>query len=87
MIGFPQTKNIMKVQGISDTHNFHSKVVIDNDVDLIIHAGDETNHPNPHINKWEFVRFLNWFHNLDIRHKIFSPRQSFSLHSTKYRPC
>ena len=63
----------MKVQSISDTHNFHSKVVIDNDVDLIIHAGDETNHPNPHINKWEFMRFLNWFHNLDIRHKILVP--------------
>jgi len=63
----------MKIQFISDTHGYHKNVVVDTSCDMIIHSGDETNHPSPHRNNWEFLSFINWFGKLSIKHKVLVP--------------
>ncbi len=56
----------MKIVFISDTHGFHKKVENLNG-DIIIHAGDVSGRGT----KEEVTDFLDWFGNLDFKHKIF----------------
>jgi Icc-related predicted phosphoesterase len=53
---------------ISDTHGKHGE--LNNDIgsgDFILHSGDVSNLGKPN----EILSFLNWFGNLDFKHKIF----------------
>ena len=61
----------MKVLHISDTHGFHQQVRIPDDVDMIIHTGDASNHINPILNIKEIEEFLEWYSAIDIEHKIY----------------
>ena len=63
----------MKILFISDTHNYHDKIIVPKDIDLIVCCGDEANHSSPHINEGESHKFFEWFSALDIEHKIFVP--------------
>lgn len=56
----------MKIIAISDTHGLHRDLELPKG-DLIIHAGDISDHGS----KEEVKDFLNWFSNLDYSHKIF----------------
>jgi Icc-related predicted phosphoesterase len=64
----------MKILHISDTHCFHEQL---NDkwnweeIDLIIHSGDESNNIIPAINYHESINFFNWFSKINVKHKIF----------------
>lgn len=60
----------MKVWVISDTHTQHWSL-IPPEVDMVIHAGDMTNHKNPDINFNELMDFLDWYEKLPIKYKIF----------------
>ena len=60
----------MKLQLISDTHGKHHEMIIDESVDMIVHAGDSTNQYNIIDNEIEFGSFINWFSNLNIKHKV-----------------
>jgi len=51
---------------ISDTHNFHEKIILPSTGDVIIHAGDFTEAGT----KREAQRFLKWFSSLPFKHKI-----------------
>jgi Icc-related predicted phosphoesterase len=55
----------LKICCISDTHQHHRKVIVP-ECDLIIHAGDFTYHGDDD----EVDKFLNWFEELPIKHKI-----------------
>jgi Icc-related predicted phosphoesterase len=56
----------MKIVLISDTHNQHEKINLP-DGDMLIHAGDVSNSGT----LTEILNFLEWFSQLDFRHKIF----------------
>jgi Icc-related predicted phosphoesterase len=64
----------MKILHISDTHGFHNQLSYKwnwEDIDLIIHSGDESNSIIPAINYHESLDFLNWFENVPVKYKIF----------------
>lgn len=63
----------MKFQIISDTHGQHQKVEIDETVDMIIHAGDESNYYAVYQNEVEFMDFIDWYSQLPIEKKILVP--------------
>lgn len=62
----------MKILCISDTHNKHNQIPLeyldnkDGSIDIIIHAGDMTSHGY----KNEVIPFLNWYNDLNFKHKI-----------------
>lgn len=58
----------MKIQTISDTHNNHESFKI-YDSDIIIHAGDFCERGD----RGESLDFLQWFANLNIKHKVLVP--------------
>lgn len=54
---------------ISDTHNQHKNLKIPKDIDVVVHSGDFTDEST-----WEEIEsFLDWFNELDIKHKILVP--------------
>lgn len=56
----------MRIIAISDTHGLHEALNLPKG-DLIIHAGDISDHGT----KEEVIDFLKWFANLDYTHKLF----------------
>lgn len=60
----------MRFFAISDTHGMHHQVIIPENIDCIIYAGDSTNYKNLNVNLIEFEDFLYWFDNLKIENKI-----------------
>jgi Icc-related predicted phosphoesterase len=71
MIGLKNIKrNNMKTWVISDTHDLHQYLSIPKDVECVIHCGDSTNHGHLIPNNEEYLRFIEWVINLDIKHKI-----------------
>lgn len=60
----------MKIQLTSDTHGHHNQLVIEEDVDMIIHAGDSTNYFDPTMNHKEFHDFITWWELLDVKYKL-----------------
>jgi len=62
----------MNILGISDTHGFHKEFNFSDfkNIDMIIDAGDFSNHKSPAFNQAEVVDFLVWYSNLPIKYKI-----------------
>lgn len=62
----------MKILAISDTHGFHEefKDLDFQGIDMIIHAGDFSNHKSPMFNQSEVVQFLEWFNQIPIKYKV-----------------
>lgn len=61
---------MIKIQAISDTHGKHDEMLIDESCDVLIHAGDSTNYRELYKNEMEFRQFLEWFGNINVKHKI-----------------
>jgi hypothetical protein len=63
----------MKILAISDTHAQHSHFPKDyfDGIDMVIHAGDESNYRDPIMNEFECFDFLNWYKNIPVKYKIF----------------
>jgi Icc-related predicted phosphoesterase len=61
----------MKIWHISDTHGFHELLQIPEGVDMVIHSGDCSNPRDPYNNEPEVRKFIDWFSNLPIKHKVF----------------
>jgi len=55
----------LKIACISDTHTYHSHIKMP-ECDMVIHAGDFTYHGRLK----EVLNFLNWYEELNIKHKI-----------------
>lgn len=60
----------MKTLLISDTHGHHRQLGIPFGIDMIVHSGDCTNYHDSIKNEIEFNEFVDWFANLDIKHKV-----------------
>lgn len=60
----------MKILHIGDTHNYHHLLTIPDNIDMIIHSGDFSNHYDVYKNEPEARDFLNWYASLEIKHKI-----------------
>jgi len=60
----------MKIKIISDTHMQHEGLIIENDLDTIIHCGDSTNYRELIPNQQEFDIFIKWYSELPIKNKI-----------------
>jgi len=60
----------MKILHLSDTHCQHDKIIIPNDIDLVIHSGDFSSRKDAIRNEKESSDFIDWFSSLDIRHKV-----------------
>lgn len=56
----------MQITCISDTHNFHDKLILPNGGDIILHAGDLTESGT----KRELKLFFEWFSKLPFKNKI-----------------
>jgi Icc-related predicted phosphoesterase len=63
------TKKSIKILHISDTHTLHGFIKVP-EVDMVIHSGDATNYREYVYNSVEFLNFLEWYKNLDIKYKI-----------------
>lgn len=63
----------MRVWLISDTHTRHEELQIPEDIELVIHCGDESNSHKSKPNLEEATRFFRWYQNLQIPNKIFVP--------------
>lgn len=62
-----------KLLHISDTHSQHLTLIIPEDINIICHTGDESNYWSSYKNEQEFYDFIDWFSQLDIKHKLFIP--------------
>ncbi len=63
----------MRIWFISDTHNQHAGLRVPDDIDWVIHCGDEANAGPASLNEPESRRFFGWFAELDIPTKFFTP--------------
>jgi len=61
----------MRTWLISDTHGQHETLFVPPAIELVIHAGDESNSHSPAMNNNECRDFLTWYGALPIPHKIF----------------
>lgn len=61
----------MKIWHISDTHTFHDLLVIPKGIDMVIHSGDCSNPRDPYNNEPEVRKFIDWYKDLPIEHKIY----------------
>lgn len=55
---------------MSDTHGFHADIRIPLDIDVIVHSGDISNHPDSHKNSNEVLSFLDWYESIPCKWKI-----------------
>lgn len=63
-----------KIFCFSDTHSRHEELIITDEIlssDLIICAGDSSNHWDVNINHGEELRFLEWYGKIPVTKKIF----------------
>lgn len=60
----------MKILHISDTHGSHSLLQIQQDLDMIIFSGDESNYYDSWKNEPECRDFINWFANQNVKYKV-----------------
>ena len=62
----------LKIAAISDTHGQHSHFPKDyfEGIDMIIHAGDESNYRELYKNEPEFWNFIEWYEKIDVKYKI-----------------
>jgi len=65
----------MKAWVISDTHTLHGflDIPLEDDIAMVIHAGDATNWKDPYLNNNEFKDFIEWYHSLHFPYKVFIP--------------
>ena len=63
----------MKIWHISDTHGYHEQLIMPENIDLVIHTGDCSNHRDPFLNEPEVWKFVDWYEKLPIPNKIFIP--------------
>lgn len=63
--------NKLRIWNISDTHEEHHFLTIPDNIDMVIHSGDEANPKDPYRNEPACRDFINWFKNLPIKYKIF----------------
>lgn len=63
----------MKILHISDTHSMHDQIPINrfDGVDMIIHSGDCSNSPFLASSNREIMEFLEWYHKVPVKYKIF----------------
>lgn len=74
-----------RIWHISDTHSYHRLLTIPENIDIVIHSGDESNSRDQYTNEPEFRDFILWFANLPIKHKVFvaGNHSSFIFHNKK----
>jgi len=74
-----------RIWHISDTHSYHRLLTIPENIDIVIHSGDESNYRDQYQNEPEFRDFILWFANLPIKHKVFvaGNHSSFVFHNKK----
>jgi Icc-related predicted phosphoesterase len=60
-------------------------LTIPENIDIVIHSGDESNYKDQYQNEPEFKDFILWFANLPIKHKVFvaGNHSSFVFHNKK----
>lgn len=63
----------MRLLHISDTHSFHRQVPVSrfDNIDVVIHSGDESNYMDPYRNEIECRDFIDWYKDVPVKHKIF----------------
>lgn len=74
-----------RIWHISDTHTYHRLLTIPENIDIVIHSGDESNYKDQYQNEPEFRDFILWFANLPIKHKVFiaGNHSSYVFHNKK----
>ncbi len=60
----------IKIWHISDSHGDHELLTVPKRINVVIHSGDFTNSYDEYKNYPETLKFLIWFGNLKIQHKI-----------------
>jgi Icc-related predicted phosphoesterase len=64
-------ENKLNIWHISDTHTFHDMLTVPENIDMVIFSGDCSNPRESLANSFEVLKFLKWFGELPIKHKIF----------------
>ena len=61
----------MRILHISDTHGHHNELPPIKGVDMVIHSGDCSNYYDTARNSEEVWRFLEWYQQVPVEHKVF----------------
>lgn len=61
----------MKIYHISDTHTYHNQLSPPKNIDVMVFSGDCSNPQNLLYNAIEVKNFLEWFAQVEAKHKIF----------------
>ena len=81
----------MKVWFISDPHSKHQELIVPDNIDMVIHAGDAGTYKSPYNCKRDLENGLQWFNDLDIDTKIYVPGNHDTaleyglIHPTQYK--
>lgn len=65
--------DVMKIWLISDTHGKHEELIMPDNIDMVISAGDGGTYKDPYNCKPDLDMFLVWFNSLPIKHKVYIP--------------
>jgi predicted phosphodiesterase len=63
--------NKIRIYHISDTHCYHSELVVPQGIDVVIFSGDCSNPQELYQSEKEVRNFITWYASLPIKHKIF----------------
>jgi predicted phosphohydrolase len=78
----------MRCWFISDTHTHHKLLRIPEQIDIVVHCGDESESGNEWFNEPEAREFFNWYSALPIPQKIFVPgNHSTAIEKGVVLPC
>lgn len=73
----------MRIWFLSDTHAMEKHIKIPENIDIVIHAGDASNYREVHYNNEETQNFIEWYKNLNIPFKLFTPGNHDVLYERK----
>lgn len=73
-----------KIWAISDTHGLHEELRIPRNIDTVIHTGDGGTYREPSLNEKPFRDFLDWFSELPMNNKIYSPGNHDTAFAARY---
>ena len=62
--------NNIKLWHVSDSHASHGLLNVPENVDIVVHSGDESNYYDVYKNEQECRDFMEWFGSLPIKNKI-----------------
>lgn len=79
-----KTYNKIRIFAVGCSHAYHEQIKVPENVDIMIHTGDESNYRDWFRNEQECIKFLKWYGSQKATHKIFVAGNHSSAIYEKY---